>query len=252
MATELTTTNSTRTAIDFVRLSRLVAALYGTIEKNRKGEETLPSLPSSDERKELTERRRELNAKLRVIGLARAEQDRVRGAISLFLSGYLNARTNDVDSTSRAYLAQLLDQPLFAIMAALDDFRNRRVFDIGSEGQRIPFTIDHAPSAFRLLDQVKKCAEDVQVEHYQIGKVLAITKTSETPLVSPEEAARVADSLAKLAGGMLKRVTKIAEADRQKNREEAQAARDRAQRIIQDAKSRNAERDAASQEQALG
>lgn len=237
MANELTTTNST--AVDAARAREGVDRLYASIERDRWGQDMLPAALSSVQRRDLTERKRDLRSRLRPISMATAEQDRARGAILLFLQGYLNARTTDLDGTSRAYLVHLVDQPYFAILQAIDDFRHRRVFDIGKDGERIPFTIDHAPSAFRLLDQVKKRAADVQEEHHKIGRLLAITKTSEVPNIPPEEAARVAIGMRELADGMLQRMELQRAEDRKRSRAEAQEAWDRSARIIAEARERN-------------
>jgi hypothetical protein len=67
--------------------------------------------------------------------------------------------------------------------------------------------------------------------------------------MSADEERRVAEGLAALAGGMLKRATRDAETERRKTSAEAQEARDRAQRIIQDAARRHAEADRASQDE---
>lgn len=236
MANDLTATKAT--AVDAVRLRDSVNRLYASIERDRWNQDRLPVLPSAVQRRDLTERKQDLRARLRPVSAAPGEQDRARGAIALFLAGYLNARTNDVEATSRAYLAHLMDQPYFAIMQAIDDFRHRRVYDLDKDGERVPFTIDHAPSAFRLLDQVKKRAAEVQEEHYKIVRVLAITKTTEAPSISPEEAERVATGFRELASGMMQRMEQQRAEDRKRVKAEAQAAYERSRRIIQEAAER--------------
>jgi hypothetical protein len=140
------------------------------------------------------------------------------------------------------------EQPLFAILQACDDFANHRVVDhIREDGTTVYFTMDHAPSTFRLLDQVKKCAVDARSEHYKIRRVLAITKARSAHILSAEEQAQVAEGLSALAKGMLRRATKEQEIDRQKISAEAKEARDRAARIIEEARRRNTELDAESQ-----
>lgn len=250
MTNQLTTTTSTPEH-DVARLRTRVANLYASIVREN-GVDRMPALIDSVQRKELDERRRNLYVQLRSISLTRAEQDRARAAIALFLSGYLNANTNDVEGTSRAYLLHMIDQPLFAIVAAIDDFRHRRVFDIDRDGNRIPFTIDYAPTAYRLLDQVKKRAADVQEEHHRIVRLLAVRKTIDDPAISDAERARVAEHMRKLADGLAMKSAEIREEDVRKSKAEASAARDRAARIIQDAKRRNSELEAVSQEQSVG
>ena len=246
MTNQLTTT-TTNPAPEVARLRTRVASLHASIVREG-GVDKLPTLLDPTSRKELDGRRRSLHAQLRPISLARAEQDAVQAAILTLLGMYPNIRIVDREGTSRAYMASLRDQPLFAIMAGLDDFRNGRVYDLDREGERIPFTLDHAPSAPRILDQVKKRAANVQEEHARIGRILAITKTTDDPGISAEEQARVAAKLADLSPTMGRMMTAIRDQDRRRIGAEAQVARDRAQRIIQDAKRRNQELDAASQD----
>jgi len=243
-------------AMGLAQLQDTIQRVYASIEsEGRPGRfvDRLPQLPTPPFRRAIQDRRVALHAALRPISMASAEVETVRRAVAAFLGGYLNIKTENPAAIAAGYTAHLSDQPLFAILAALDDFKHQRVVDRHTEdGRPVYFTLDHAPSAYRLLAHVKKCAEAAQVEHHQINRILAITKTTEQAHVSPEERQRVGEAMAKLAGGMVKRITKEAEADRQKTRAEAQEARDRAERIIQDAKRRNSQLDAASQEQAIG
>jgi hypothetical protein len=246
MANDLVTTERSA-ALVTARLQSTVDSLYQSIERDRRGVDSLPALLSPVVRKELTDRRRALHGKLRPISLAGAELEAARKAVAGFLGGYLNIRTDNAAAAVAGYVAHLSGQPMFAILAAIDDFKNRRVFDIGAEGQRVPFTLDHAPSAYRLLDQVKKHASDVQAEHFKITRLLAITKTTDDPGVSPEEQARVAASLAELTATMGRSLTATRDEDRRKASAEAQEARDRARRIVDEARRRNSELNAASQ-----
>jgi|SRR5882672_9491904 len=243
MADELVTTDSQSKAIAVARLQEAVGKLYRSIEKDRDGSDMLPALPSPDTRKGLEERRRALHGKLRSISLAQAEQDRARGAIAMFLGAYIGARSADPDGTSRLYVGHLMDQPLFAIMQALDDFRHGRVFDLNDDGKRIPFTLDYAPSAFRVLDQVKKRAADVQEENFQILRILAVKKVISVPSLSNEERERVAEQMRLLANGLMQRASIIREKERALVKAEADQARDRAQKILQDARHRRAAAD---------
>jgi hypothetical protein len=252
MTTELTIANGGGALTDALALGRfqdVVRRLYGAIERER-GTDVLPALPSPELRKVMRERQLALRSVLRPISMATGEQKRARDAIAALLGAYLNIRTDNPSAVAAGYVAHLAEQPLFAILQACDDFKHRRVVDhIREDGTTVYFTLDHAPSAFRLLDQVKRCAADAQVESYQIVRLLAITK------VKPAEVAadpRVGELLRGLADRMIAGSNVIREAELAKSRAEAQAARDRAARIIQDARRRNAELDAASQEQAAG
>ncbi len=254
MVNDLTTTDGESKEVAAARLHAIVENMYRSIERDRSGADTLPALPSHGLRKELTQRKRRLYAMLRPVSMAVGEQQRVREVIGALLGAYeVSLRLGNLKATAAGYVAHLGDQPLFAIIAAVEDFKHNRVYDIGKDGERVPFPLDRVPNAFRLLDQVKKHAADVQAEHYQIGCVLSVTRQSDAPSISPEEQEQVADGLRLLVSGLTKRVTAQQEADREKIRAQAQEARDRTARILADARRRNAEAYAESQdEQANG
>lgn len=233
-----------------VRAGNRLAALYALIDNDDGyGPDALPVPLSANDRHLIQDYRRDLHARLRPISDAMAERDKAQAAIAIFLGGYLNAKTSDPKGTSAVYVMQVMDQPLFAIMEALDDFRNGRVFDIGKEGEKIPFTIDHAPSAPRLLDQVKKRSADTFEERFKCDRLLRITKTSPPP-VSEAERERVGVLLKNLAGNMGMQNALDRKKSLEKTRAEADEARSRAQRIISDAQARRVAADRASQDQA--
>lgn len=232
-----------------VRAANRLATLYALIEDDGYGVDTLPVQLAAPDRKLVQDYRRDLHSKLRPISEAMADRDKSQAAIAIFLGGYLNAKTNDPKGTSQVYVMQVMDQPLFALMAALDDFRHGRVFDINRDGEKIPFTIDHAPSAPRLLDQVKKCAADTYGERFKCDRLLRITKTTPPP-VSDAQREKVGKLLRNLADSMNMR----GEADRrsslEKTRAQADESRARAARIISDAAARRVAEDRASQDAA--
>ena len=181
--------------------------------------------------------------------MATAELDTARKAISALLGGYLNIKTDNPAAIAAGYVAHLKDYPIFAIVAACDDFKNHRVVDhYDANGKEVLFTMDYPPSAFRLLDQVKKCCERENLEQYRITRVLAITKTTDAPALAPEVQQRVGAQLRELAESMRGKVNQQRAADAVENREKAQQARDRAKRIVEDARRKNREADLASQD----
>ena len=244
MTNDLTTTNDGAVftdAVVFAGLREAVGRFYALIAREG-GRDTLPHLPAPEARQRMQERRVALHLALRPISMATADQKRARDAIAALLGGYLNIRTDNPAAVAAGYTAHLGEQPLFAILQACDDFANHRVVDhIKEDGTTVYFTMDHAPSAFRLLDQVKKCAADARTEHYQIGRVLAVTKTRDKPMMTAQEQARVAEGLSALAKGMLRRASQEQEIERKKIREELAAAQTRARRIIEEAARRRAE-----------
>jgi len=248
MAQELIKTSGEEAA----QLHALVGSLYGTIGRDDRHRcDTLPARINSETRKDLQAYRQHLHSRLQPICNSLAERERAKSALQVFLGGYLNIKA-DREGASNSYIEMMRDQPLFAIMRAIDDFKDGRVFDIGREGERIPFTLDHAPSAPRMLDQIKKRAADVQAERHKVTRLLAIEKVSE-PEVSEAERERVAAHMRGLADSLTMKATNIRVEELKKVREEAQAARDRSARIIQEARQRREEADFASQaEQANG
>lgn len=225
-----------------------ISALYGSIERDRQGCDTLPALLSPDQRQDLREQRRSLHQQQRPISMAVGEQTTAQAAIALFLGAYINARTSDPQGTSRAYVAQMLDQPLFAIMQALDDFRQGRVYDRDKAGEYVQFTLDYAPSAPRLLDQVKKWSDANKAQSLKIERLLAITKASDRLPDNPEMVDRISKLMAGLADNLKTNLDVERQQQRQEIRAEAEEARLRAQRIMEQARRRNADADQASQE----
>lgn len=231
----------TKTGTDAVSsaMYQRVGALYASIDRDEGFRDILPVPLTATERRELESYRTGLHAKLRPISMATAEQATARKAIGVMLQSYINARSGDPGGTLDAYVAYLRDQPVWAILAALDDFRHRRVFDLNAEGDKVPFTLDHAPSAARILDQVKKHTNAIEDERGRVVRLLAITRYSPPP-VPPEEAERVHKLLRGLADHMSVNVDAARRAEREKIRAEADAARERARRIIDDAKRKRA------------
>ncbi len=251
MANDLTTTKPGEVSTETITLHGLqtaLARLYSTIEKDGT-RDTLQVLPSPPLRARLRERQLALNLALRPISMAVAERDRAFKAVSGLLGGYLNIKTDNPQAVAAGYTAHLIEQPLFAILQACYDFKNRRVYDLNADGERVPFTIDHAPSAFRLLDQVKKCAADAREEHYQIGRVLAVKLITTAPSISPDEAQRIAAAmrLRSMELGASAEAGRLA--DMVRTTWEAQEARDRAARIVESGKIRRLEMAASSEDE---
>lgn len=228
------------------RLHVQVKALTLSVERDSRYRDALPEPINPTQRRSLENYRRALHARLRPIGEAVAESETARAAISLFLGGYANVRA-DAKSISHAYIAMLLDMPLFAIMAALDDFKNHRVFDLNSDGDKIPFTVDHAPSAPRILDQAKKHIDALVDERAKVVRLLAVTQTSGRKPDDPAMAEKVGKLMAGLAADLGARSAKERLAEAEKIRAEADEARARARRIIESARQKRAAESAGAQ-----
>lgn len=237
MANDLTTTESGSVSTETVTLGGLqvtVRRLYGAIEKDGT-RDTLPALPSPSLRARMRERQLALGQALRPISTSVAARERAMNTIAALLGGYLNIKSDNPQALAAGYTAHLAEQPLFAILQACDDFKNRRVYDLNADGERVPFTIDYAPSAFRLLDQVKKCAGDALEEHHQIGRVLAVKHVAVEKKISAEEQDRVHAALRLRSMELSESVDAGRRDDMARTKREAREARDRAAKIIKDA-----------------
>jgi hypothetical protein len=248
MGQELIATSGEETA----HAHALVGSLYANLGRDdRSRRDILPAKIDADSRKKLQGYRQYLYGKLHPISMSMTDREKAKSALYLFFGNYLNIKA-DREGAANVYIQTLRDQPLFAIMRAIDDFVQGRVFDIGRDGERIPFTLEHAPSGPRLLDQVKKRAADVQEEKYKVNRLLAVTHFAE-PEVSEAERERVAALMRQLANTMAVKSESIRVEEQRKVRDEAQQARDRAAEIIQSARRHNDEAYCASQvEQANG
>lgn len=241
MANDLTITGSTSVSTETVSLAGLqttVGRLYAAIDKEG-SHDVLPALPPPQLRQRMRARQLDLHALLRPISMATEDQKRAREAIAALLGGYLNIRSDQHQAIAGGYTAHMADQPLFAIRQACDDFKNRRVYDWIDE-KKVPFTIDYAPSAFRLLDQVKKCAADAREEYHQIGRVLAVKKVITERRISEDEQARVVAAMRLRAMDLGTSAEISRRADAEKIRTDAAEARDRAKQITQEGARRRA------------
>ncbi len=208
---------------------------YGSIEKDGL-QDAMPMLPTPSVRSELVERQRCLRTLLRPISEAMAERDRAKKSIAFLLGGYLNIKSENKEAIVEGYTAHVSKYPVFAIVEACADFANHRVVDrYDDEGNPVMFTLDHAPSAFRLLDQVKKRTADAQEEAAKIERVLAITTVKTFPTISKQEADRIQRGFEDLAKSLSMGANSVVAGERDKIRAEAQDARDRAAKIKEDA-----------------
>lgn len=250
MTNQLTITGANEIDAQRVRLTSLVATLYGSVEWNR-GYYELPKPLSVSTRRELENYQQALHARLRPISMAQAEKLTVRKALATLLQGYLNAK-GDFTAILDAYVGLLQDQPQWAILAALDDFRNHRVFDLNAEGDRVYFTVDHAPSAPRVLDQAKKIADAYREEWGKIDRLLKITRVKpQDRQISTEEAARVREGILALSQRLSSGIVRDRTEEQAKRRAEIEAANARTARIMEEARRRNADAEGASQEASI-
>lgn len=225
-----------------------VAALHETILRDPHYRDTLPVPLAASVRKDLDKYRLDLHARLRPISMASAERDTVRKGLGILLQSY-NSYSSDPKGTLDAYCAMLSDQPAWAILDALADFRDGRVYDTNSHGERVRFTLDKAPTATRILDQVKKHTDATEAERARVVRLLAVNRYLPPP-VPEAERERVGGLMQGLASGMAMTQENFRAQDRAKTRAEADEARERARRITEDARNRRRADDIASQDRA--
>jgi hypothetical protein len=231
MTNELITTTDKALA---QRLRARVGSLYSLIERDDHYRDALPAPINRAERKELEGYRRDLHARLSPASLSRGAMESVAKAVGVLLQAYVNVRSGDMSATLAAYVAFVQDQPAWAILAAIDDFRQGRVYDMDSEGNKIPFTLDHAPSAPRIVNQVEKHTIEIVEERGKVTRLLAIEKIV-APEVSEEERERVGAHMRRLADSITMKNERIRAAEMEQARGEAQEARERAARIVEEA-----------------
>lgn len=233
----------------------LAEQFHDLIERDHRARvDTLPALPSHTQRVLMQARSVELHDALRPITYAETDLTNATTLLRLFLGGYFNLKVADPEKTARAYVKTYLgEQPLWAIIAACNDFKNGRVFDINNQtGDQIPFTLDHAPSGARMLSQCRKITERFREEQGRLSRVLAITRAKPAERhISTEEAARVREGILSLSQRLSSGIVRELTEDQAKRRAEIEAANARTARIMEEARRRNADADSASQEASI-
>jgi hypothetical protein len=129
------------------------------------GKDTLPELPGKADRTAIERRISALQTKLRPVSMAVAEQDRVIAELGAVWLGYPSMRNADVAAMSTAYLLDLQDLPLFAILAACEDIRRRRIKNLDP---------DWPPTSPRIHDIAARHVEPIAVAVLQAKRVLAV------------------------------------------------------------------------------
>lgn len=256
MANEVARTEGVRSVAPIVATdaTELAERFNGLIERDHRARvDTLPTLPSHAQRSLMQARSVELHGALRPITYADADMVNATTLLRLFLGGYLNLKSDNPEQTARAYVKVYLgDQPLWAIIQACNDFKNHRVYDLDSEGKKIPFTLDYAPSGARMRSQCQKITERFREEQGRLSRVLAITvaKPAERH-ISTEEATRVREGILALSQRLSSGIVRERAEDQAKRRAEIEAANARTARIMEEARRRNADAEGASQEASL-
>jgi len=104
------------------------------------------------------------------------EKGRVRAAIGLTLSGWINAKTDDPGKTLDLLTEALCDLPLWAVEAALRDLFQGKVFGCN---------VDFAPSAARMHSHAEFLMRDILAEQAQLKALLVAASQKALPALPP-------------------------------------------------------------------
>ncbi len=149
----------------------IVERFAAAIETER-GYDALPKMPTVDERRALTARRDALMTKLRPFEMATAEQDRFAQAFGLMVLGYPSMRNQEIRPITTAYALDLGKLPLFAVLAAMEDVRQRRVKGLDP---------DWPPTSPRLFEIAQKHVEKDAAALLKVQRVMAVRKAHLPP-----------------------------------------------------------------------
>lgn len=159
---------------------------------------TVTRMPTTVERQVMAARSEAIGKAIRP--MAPSERPAAAAAIAGLLVGYGYARNDPrAAETIATYVAHLADMPLFAVVAACDDVRERRVYDTDPRtGNRKPLNPDKEPSTIRLGTIAQKHVDRLSAERYAFDKVLLAKKVLPAP-PSQEEREHVAGKLKQLS-----------------------------------------------------
>lgn len=182
-------------------------------------------LPTRFEREKLAKRRDDIARAMRAIRDSMTEQDDALQDLGGFLLGYGITRNNDrkAAETASAYLKELMDFPLFAIRAAIDDVKNNRVFDVDPKtGNKTRLSPDYPPSTTRMRMIAQKHVDTKGREKWEFDRVLAAKRAYDPP-EDPKMRAKVEAGLKELTASMT--ATQKARIDAERNSVDAQRNR---------------------------
>lgn len=146
----------------------------------------LPRLPSTGERLALQRRQDELSRALRPAAESMTDCDRIAAAVTLLLSTYFSAKSDDPKGTVAAFVVILRDLPVWAVEDAC--------LKIG-RGLAPHIKREFPPSAASIHDFAADLMANVVRETVKISQVLRAVASPERREPTPEEKARVQASL---------------------------------------------------------
>lgn len=143
--------------------------------------------PTGAERAALTARLGEIAPALLSIGASVAAKQKAAKLLGAFFAGYPSLLNADAPGLVTAYVADLINVPLFALERALDDIKHGRVM-VRERGREMPLDRSWPPASTIVYDQAVRVMSDLNGEAIKIRRVLGPTRLA-VPDVSPEQRA---------------------------------------------------------------
>lgn len=148
-------------------------------------------LPTKQERAQIEEYQKRMRLICRPARESMTERDHAMRAIAAMLGRYPSLRNTDIKGMCTAYLMDLEDFPLFAIIQACTDIRLNRVRGIEK---------DFPPSTPRVRSVVDNIAAPVRAKVLTAGRVLACRM--ERRVITPEQREEVQRKMAETLAGL--------------------------------------------------
>jgi hypothetical protein len=196
--------------------------------------DSLPRLPTVQERTRLHNRMRDLTALLRPASLSMAEREQVKAAVALMLSGWIlqQGRNINPDDVIGAYTTLLCDLPVWAVVKTCGEFARGEAIEV-INGEERKLSPEFAPSAPRVHAVARRHIEDQIAEESRLRRILDCKRIAVS--ANPEVQARVARLFNQMADGMRGRAEKDRAEERAAAAKGADEARDRAAKIREEA-----------------
>lgn len=170
-----------------VEAARLADSFRFIIESH---EALIDRMPTVVERQMLASRSASIDAALAPLGRNRETHDAAAEALAdLFVAYGIGRADKKSGQTVTVYLKHLEGVPLFALIAAVDDVKYNRVYDVHPRtGDRIPLDKDFPPSSIRLRSVAEKHVSKLYEEKLKFDRVLKAKRLFAPPINEAERA----------------------------------------------------------------
>ena len=162
--------------------------------------------PSSAERQALTGRLSEIAPALLSLGASMTAKKKASQMLAAFFAGYPSLLNADAPGLVTAYVADLVNVPLFALERALDDIKHGRV-TVRERGREMPLDRSWPPASTIVYDQAVRVMSDLEGEAIKIRRVLGRTKLSR-PEISADQSAIDAPRVRAMADEAIRQLQK--------------------------------------------